>query len=258
MADGRRLKLLSILAVLLLSAFAFLAWSQSWGTLVLLAADTTSERVLDVPGSVAAPALSALALAGLALAGALAIAGPLVRIVLGALEVLLGASVLWSGIGALTDPVGAGAAVVTTTTGVAGTSSVRSLVEAGDSTPWPVVTIVLGALMVLVGLVVIATVRRWPDAGRKYRTATFESADGRQSGDLTDFFDADADDDNDSFTGTDDQTAADVDKGARARDAAVDNWDDLTRGADPTAGPARPNTPVDLTSNDDHRTGRDR
>ncbi|MCS5720402.1 Trp biosynthesis-associated membrane protein [Herbiconiux sp. CPCC 203407] len=247
--DGRRLKLLTIVTVLLLSALAFLAWSQPWGSLVLVAADSTSERVLEVPGSVAAPALSALGLAGLALAGALAIAGPVVRIVLGALEVLLGASVLWSGTGALTDPVAAGAAVVTTTTGVAGTSSVRALVEVGEQSPWPAVTVALGALMVVAGLVVIATVRRWPSAGRKYQAVTFQGADGRQSGDLADFFDDDPD------AGPPHRTPA-----TTARDAAVDSWDDLTRGTDPTrrAGSAHRETPVDSTSNDDHQTGRDR
>ncbi|WP_291046859.1 Trp biosynthesis-associated membrane protein [Herbiconiux sp.] len=271
-SEGRRLKLLTIVAVLLLSALAFLAWSQPWGSLVLVAADTTTERVLEVPGSVAAPALSALGLAGLALAGALAIAGPVVRIVLGALEVLLGASVLWSGLGALSDPVAAGAAVVTTTTGVAGTSSVRALVEVGEQSPWPAVTVALGALMVIAGLVVIATVRRWPSAGRKYQAVTFQGADGRQSGELADFFDddpdaADADDADDATA-----EAGDPPRGrsaaapphrtpaTTARDAAVDSWDDLTRGTDPTrrAGSAHRETPVDLPSNDDHQTGRDR
>src|SRR4051794_25247525 len=110
--SGRRLKSIAILAVLVLSALTFLAWSQSWGSLTIVAG-STSAATLDVPGSVAAPALSALALAGIALAGALAIAGPVIRIVLGALEVLLGASVLASAVGALTDPVAAGASVVT-------------------------------------------------------------------------------------------------------------------------------------------------
>jgi hypothetical protein len=258
-SDGRRLKLLTIVAVLLLSALAFLAWSQPWGSLVLVAADTTTERVLEVPGSVAAPALSALGLAGLALAGALAIAGPVVRIVLGALEVLLGASVLWSGLGALTDPVAAGAAVVTTTTGVAGTSSVRALVEVGEQSPWPAVTVALGALMVIAGLVVIATVRRWPSAGRKYQAVTFQGADGRQSGELADFFDDDPDAE-DPSQGRPAAAPPHRTPATTARDAAVDSWDDLTRGTDPTrrAGSAQRETPVDLPSNDDHQTGRDR
>ncbi|MGA1837077.1 Trp biosynthesis-associated membrane protein [Herbiconiux sp. 11R-BC] len=250
--SGRRLKLLVILAVLALSGLTFLAWSQSWGSLSI-AGGTTTAATLDVPGSVAAPALSALALAGIALAGALAIAGPIIRIVLGALEVLLGASVLWSAIGALTDPVAAGAAVVTTATGVAGTESIRGLVAVGSESAWPAVTAVLGGAMVVVGLVVIATVRRWPDAGRKYQAVTFEAADGRQSGDPADFFDdevagepatpsepGDLGDDTGATTPADaagsNGTAAQLGRppATNTRDAAVDDWDSLTRGTDPT------------------------
>lgn len=230
--SGRRLKLLTIVAVLLLAALAFLAWSQSWGTLVLVASDTTAAGALDVPGSVAAPALSALGLAGIALAGALAIAGPVIRIVLGALELLLGASVLWSGLAALTDPVAAGASVVTTSTGVAGTDSVRDLVTVGVLSPWPAVTVALGAGMLVAGAVIIITVRRWPAASRKYQAVAFESADGTRSGDLGDFFD---DEDARETVADDGVQAAGPAVDARARrDAAVDNWDDLTRGGDPT------------------------
>ncbi|WP_368499732.1 Trp biosynthesis-associated membrane protein [Herbiconiux sp. A18JL235] len=234
MAGARRLKVFSILGILLLSALTFLAWSQSWGTLVLVASPTT-DTVLDVPGSVAAPALSALGLAGIALAGALAIAGPLVRIVLGALEVLLGVSVLWSAIGALSDPVGAGASVVTTSTGVAGTTSIRELATVGSESAWPAVSVVLGALMVVAGLVVIVTVRRWPAAGRKYQAVTFEAADGRRSSDAGDFFD-DEEDEIDEGGGRTAETDAPTrpDDAAARRDAAVDDWDRLTRGSDPT------------------------
>ncbi|GAA2221766.1 Trp biosynthesis-associated membrane protein [Herbiconiux moechotypicola] len=229
-SSGRRIKLFSILGVLLLSALTFLAWSQSWGSLVLVAG-SSGETTLDVPGSVAAPALSALGLAGLALAGALAIAGPVVRLVLGALEVLLGVSVLWSALGALLDPVGAGASVVTTSTGVAGEESIRGLVTVGAESAWPLVAVVLGAGMIVAGVVVIVTVRRWPASGRKYQAVRFESADGRQSADPSELFD-----DETEGTGADAesvQRAAPVDAAAR-RDAAVDDWDELTRGSDPT------------------------
>ena len=258
---GGRIKALSILAVLVLSGLTFLAWSQSWGSL-LIAGGTTTEASLDVPGSAAAPALSALGLAGIALAGALAIAGPIIRIVLGALEVLLGASVLWSALGALNDPVAAGASVVTTSTGVAGLGSIRELVTAGPASPWPAVTVVLGIAMMIAGIAVVATVRRWPAASRKYQAVTFEGAGGRQSGDPADFFDDEPDDERDETddtTGTGmgnatrtatagnaetrDPSAGQAPAGEapetddplrRARDAAVDDWDSLSRGTDPT------------------------
>jgi len=222
---GRRVKLLTIVVVLLASALTFLAWSQSWGSLTIVG-DANVALTLDVPGSAAAPALSALALAGLALAGALAIAGPVIRIVLGALEVLLGASVLWSAIGALTDPVATGASVVTTSTGVAGLSSIRELVTPGPASIWPTLTVVLGAIMVLAGLAIIVTVRRWPVASRKYQAVTYESADGTRSGELGDFFD-------ETETGTTDDSGEPT-PAVNARDAAVDDWDSMTRGTDPT------------------------
>ncbi|WP_382305636.1 Trp biosynthesis-associated membrane protein [Herbiconiux sp. UC225_62] len=241
---GRRVKTLAILAVLLLSGLTFLAWSQSWGSLTIVAG-TTSAATLDVPGSVAAPALSALALAGIALAGALAIAGPIIRIVLGALEVLLGASVLASAIGALTDPVAAGASVVTTSTGVAGTQSVRDLVTVSTTTPLAAVTAALGALMIVAGLVVIVTVRRWPNAGRKYQAVSFEGEDGRRSADPADFFDDEPTDsvapagsvDPEAETSAEPPAArpgASKPPATTARDAAVDDWDSLTHGTDPT------------------------
>ncbi|WP_291056189.1 Trp biosynthesis-associated membrane protein [Herbiconiux sp.] len=247
--SGRRLKLLTILVVLVASGLTFLAWSQSWGSLTLIAGSNT-ETTLDVPGSAAAPALSALSLAGLALAGALAIAGPLIRIVLGALEVLLGASVLWSAIGAIADPVGVGASVVTSSTGVAGTASIRELVTPASTSVWPALTVLFGAVMVLAGLLIIATVRRWPAAGRRYQAVTFEGADGRRSSDPGDFFDEEMGDEqpgddepgdgqpgrkNAPDAASAPETADDPEGAATlSRDTAVDNWDDLTRGTDPT------------------------
>ncbi|MCS5719483.1 Trp biosynthesis-associated membrane protein [Herbiconiux sp. CPCC 205763] len=232
--SGRRLKALAILAVLGLSALTFLAWSQSWGTLTIVAG-TTSAATLDVPGSVAAPALSALALAGIALAGALAIAGPIIRIVLGALEVLLGASVLASAVGAVTDPVAAGASVVTTSTGVAGTQSVRDLVTVSTTTPWAAVTVALGALMIVAGVFVIVTVRRWPQASRKYQAVAFEGADGQRSADPADFFDDEPVDSTETRADAPSAPPTSTRPPATtARDAAVDDWDNLTHGTDPT------------------------
>src|SRR3954467_10287105 len=84
---------------------------------------------VSVAGSVAAPALTALALAGLALTAALAIAGPVFRIVLALLGVLLGVAVLISAITAVSDAVRASSSAITTATGVAGDASIRHLVH---------------------------------------------------------------------------------------------------------------------------------
>ena len=191
-----------VLAVIVASGIALLAWTQVWAT-VRLAADGTTQQVLDVSGSIAAPGLTALALAGLALAGALTIAGVVIRIILGLLEVLLGVSVILSAALAVFDPVGASAAAVTAATGLAGADSTRAAVSGAALTFWPFLALAAGLLMVIVGLLVCITAKRWPGPTKRYDTTRFEPV-------------------TDAATG---QT--------RPRDA-VDDWDGLTRGDDPT------------------------
>jgi uncharacterized membrane protein (TIGR02234 family) len=199
----RRIKPTLVLAVLLSSGLALLAWTQVWAT-VQLTGDGSAQQALDVSGSTASPALTALALAGLALAGALTIAGVVIRIILGLLEMLLGVSVILSAALAVLDPVGASAAAVTAATGIAGTESTRDAVTGSALTFWPFLALAAGVLMFLVGLLVVVTSKRWPGPTSRYEATRFEPV-------------------TDAATGT-----------ARPRDA-VDDWDGLTRGDDPTA-----------------------
>jgi len=192
-----RLKYVIVLAVLAVSALVLLAWSRDWFVFAL--AGDTAERV-TVPGSVAAPALSALALAGIALAAALAIAGPVFRVVLGALQVLLGGCIALSASLALGNPVAAGARAVTDSTGVDGAESVAALVASTDGGVWPAVTLALGVLAALLGVAVLTTFRRWPASSRRYSAVRFEDAP------------------------------------AGGRDASVSDWDTLSDGRDPTGG----------------------
>ena len=160
--SGARLKLLSLVAIALLAALVFTAWSQTWFTL------TVQGKPFVVGGSVAGGALSALALASLALVAALAIAGPFFRAVLGVLEALLGVCVIVVAAFAIANPVVAATAAITKTTGVAGPQSVAALVTGTSMTAWPIVAIVLGALILLLGLAIAPTARSWPTSGRKY------------------------------------------------------------------------------------------
>jgi hypothetical protein len=230
-----RLKGLMILGVLIVSALVFLAWSQSWGTLAVTG-DDASGRTLDVPGATAAPALAALGLAGLASAAALAIAGPVIRIVLGVLQVLLGASIVLSGTGPLLDPVSAGAPVVTAATGVAGTESIAAIARSESVTAWPVVALLLGVILAALGIAVAATTTRWPVSGRRYQAVRFASEDGRVL-DADELLDLDGgDDDLDAAEATAPDAAESPDDAAvRRKAASVDNWDSLSRGTDPTA-----------------------
>jgi hypothetical protein len=171
-----RLKFSLLLGGLAASGLVLIAWTQVWFDLVL-----TSGQDVAVAGEVAAGALTALALAGLALGAALAIAGPVFRVILGVLQISIGGLVVLSATMALTDPVSASSAAVTSGTGVSGDESVRALVASVAASPWPVITLVLGAVLVVLGLLVIVTARRWPASSRKYQTVRLENADGPRS-----------------------------------------------------------------------------
>jgi len=161
----RRTKSLALLLVLATSAATFLGWSQDWSTLRI---GGQAPALVPVAGSVAAPALSALALSSLALAGALAIAGRGLRVVLGVLQALIGATVALTALAAVSGPVQAGEAAVTTVTGVAGSAPVADLVVGWTTTPWGPFTLAAGVASALVGILVAGTGPRWPTGRSRY------------------------------------------------------------------------------------------
>ncbi|WP_228493683.1 MULTISPECIES: Trp biosynthesis-associated membrane protein [unclassified Rathayibacter] len=206
--SGRRLKSSAILGIVLLAALELTASTQPWFTLTLAASGGDVGQRIDVAGTVASPALSALALAGLALAAALAIAGPAFRVVLGVLQFVLGGSVVLAAVTAWADPVRAGASLVTGATAIAGEQSVAALVASSSDTAWPLVALACGVLTAALGVVVVVTVRRWPGAAKK-RASRFEPAgDGHGTSSV------------------------------ETEDGAIDpvvSWDELSRGDDPTS-----------------------
>ncbi|MCU1578683.1 MAG: hypothetical protein JWP19_887 [Rhodoglobus sp.] len=161
--DASRLKLLAILAGGVLGALTLIAWTQPWFALTL-----TNGRSLAVAGQVAAPALSALGLASLALVAALAIAGRVFRVVLAAVEVVIGVLVVVSAAAALSTPVAASAATITDAVGESGANALAALVASVSATAWPYLALAFGALSALVGVAVLATTRRWPGPTRRY------------------------------------------------------------------------------------------
>jgi len=198
----RRLKLVFILLVLVASILALLAWTQVWVYAVVAATDADA-LTLAVDGADAAPAVTALALAGFALAGALTIAGRGIRVVLGVLEILLAVSVFLSAYLVLGNPALASAPAVTQATGIAGTESILSAVSSASVSPWPAVALAASVLMLVTGVGIIATASRWPGPTTRYQTTRLVPADGTPA--------------------------------ARAEPDAVVDWDDLSRGEDPTA-----------------------
>jgi hypothetical protein len=97
--------------------------------------------------------------------------------------------------------------VVTESTGITGESSVAKLVASIDATAWPAITLAVWGVLAVAGIFVVATAHAWSRTGRRYRT----DAPGRAS----------------------------APAGSRPHDAAgsraIDDWDDLSRGQDPTA-----------------------
>jgi len=229
-----------MLLLLVGSGLALLAATQPWFAIRLT--DTANHAsTITVAGSVAAPALTALSLAGLALTAALAIAGPVFRIVLALLGVLLGVSVMISAITAVSDAVGASSAAITTATGVAGEASVRRLVQSVETELWPWLAIVAAVLIILASAAVVVFSRLWPGPSRKYQTR-FAGEDGRPADEvMAEATDEAADDTPDAAPATDDDEARaaaespEADRpGGPDRDTAIDSWDELTRGEDPT------------------------
>lgn len=194
----RRPRSLAVVAMLLAGAIGVIGSTQTWIDVTL---DDGAQQTLAVPGSDALPVLTPLSLAALALGAALSIAGPVVRYVFGAIGLAIAVLL---GFGAaqivFATPVSATAATVTDATGISGVDAVGDLVAGLSLTPWPAVTLVAQVLLAAAAVFTLVTARRWgSNTGRKYRT-TGDSA-GESS---------------------------------RPHDA-IDSWDDLSRGDDPTA-----------------------
>lgn len=195
----RRWRSLSVVAILVGAAIALIASTQTWLDVTLLDAGSVP---LAVAGASAVALLAPLSLAALALALALSIVGVVPRHVFGALAVVIGLALAAASWRIATEqPVDAVAAVVTESTGLAGVDTVSQLVSTISATPWPTITVIASLVTVAGGVVTLATARRWQSSGRRYRTDTPE------------------------ITGP---------SSSRPHDA-IDSWDDLSRGDDPTA-----------------------
>lgn len=194
----RRARLLAVVVTVACGAIGVISSTQTWLTAVL---DDGVEHALEVPGASAVPVLAPLSLAVLALGAALSIVGLVLRYVFGALSVLIGLVLAWlSAQVAFARPVSAVASVVTESTGIAGESSVSDLVASITATPWPAITLAGWVLLVAAGLFTVATALTWTATGRRYRT---------------------------------EESARSASGGSRPHDA-IDDWDDLSRGEDPT------------------------
>lgn len=191
---ARRGRSISVLGFLAAGGIGVLSATQTW----LTAARHDAAEPILVTGTQALPLLTPLSLAVLALAAVLAIVGPVLRYVLAALGAVIGILLGWSTLDLLLNhPLGAVASTVTEVTGLAGDAAIADLVDAVESTAWPAIALVGWIVLVASAVFVVITARGWKSGGRRFRT------------------DADAS-----------TASGPVD--------AIDSWDDLSRGTDPT------------------------
>jgi len=197
----RRARLIAVLGVLAPGVIILIGSTQTWVHVALV---DTAASDLTVAGADAVPVLAPLSLAVLALGLALSIVGTVLRYVFGVLAVAAAVGIGTPTLAVLAGPpVSAYARTVTDATGIGGDAAVEALVAERWLTVWPVVTVAAAVILLLAGVFVLATARRWVRGGRKY-----ESAPRLRS------------------AGADPSRPLD----------AIDSWDDLSRGDDPTSG----------------------
>ncbi len=150
-----------------------------------------------VTGAQSLPLLTPLSLAVLALAAVLALSGRVVRYILAGLGGAVAVLLGWWTLELiLTHPLSAVAATVTEVTGLAGDDAIAGIVAAVTPTAWPYAALVGWIVLLAASVFALASASAWRSGGRRYRT----DAAPRSSGPVD----------------------------------AVDSWDDLSRGTDPT------------------------
>ncbi|GAA3208725.1 Trp biosynthesis-associated membrane protein [Microbacterium terregens] len=200
---NRRARLIAVLTTLAVGAMGVISSTQTWLVATL---DDGAQHTLTVAGAAAVPVLTPLSLAVLALGAALSIVGLVLRIVFGALTVAIAVLLGWlSALIAVQSPISAVASTVTTATGITGEDAVAEMVSSVTATAWPGLTVACCIVLLAAGLFTLVSARTWSRSGRKYDADAVASA---------------------PTAGT----------ASRPFDA-IDSWDDMSRGADPTAGP---------------------
>lgn len=191
---ARRGRVVAVLAILLGAAACLIGSTQTWATAEVAGAE------IAAAGADAAPLLQPLSLAGLAAGLALTLTGRVARHILAGVSLVIGAGLAYLGAAVFFGtPISAVQAVVTEHTGLSGAQAATDVVDELAVTAWPLVALAAGIVVAAGAIVALATGARWRSGGRRFRGA----------------------------------------EGARpARDAgpldAIDSWDDLSRGDDPT------------------------
>lgn len=186
----------AVLVLLVLGAAAFAVSAPVW-LRTTVATALEPEVAVEVPGTTAAPAVSAAAFVVLAGALAATLAGRVARWVALAAVVLAGATVAGGAAAVLRD---VRAPAVSAAADAAGVTTLTSPVEV---TPWPWLTLAVGAAVVVAAVLAALGAPSWSGGGDRHERAST-------------------------------RREASAGPGDRSPDAQTD-WDALSRGTDPSA-----------------------
>ncbi|WP_461189917.1 Trp biosynthesis-associated membrane protein [Arthrobacter sp. Z4-13] len=156
-AWARKSTLVLLVAVLALAVFG--TTTQTWITVALdpnqVGQAGAAQTALEVQGSKAATAVTALALVALAGGLAAAIAGRIARWIITAIIVLASAGIVAAAATVLTNPLAAAQGAIAAATGITGSQAEVAV------TAFPVLAVVAGCLLALAALLIIPAGRHW-------------------------------------------------------------------------------------------------
>jgi uncharacterized membrane protein (TIGR02234 family) len=154
---ARKSRLVLLVAVLALAVFG--TTTQTWMTVTLdqnqVGQAGAAQTALEVQGSKAATAVTALALVALAGGLAAAIAGRIARWIITAIIVLASAGIVAAAATVLANPLAAAQGAIAAATGITGGQAQV------DVTAFPVLAVVAGCLLALAALLIIPAGRHW-------------------------------------------------------------------------------------------------
>ncbi|MFF1254366.1 Trp biosynthesis-associated membrane protein [Pseudarthrobacter sp. NPDC058329] len=156
-AWARKSTLVLLVAVLALAVFG--TTTQTWMTVTLdpnqVGQAGAAQTALEVQGSKAATAVTALALVALAGGLAAAIAGRIARWIITAIIVLASAGIVAAAATVLANPLAAAQGAIAAATGITGSQAHVSV------TAFPVLAVVAGCLLAMAALLIIPAGRHW-------------------------------------------------------------------------------------------------
>ncbi|WP_163163216.1 Trp biosynthesis-associated membrane protein [Arthrobacter sp. Alg241-R88] len=156
-AWARKSTLVLLIAVLALAVFG--TTTQTWMTVTLdpnqVGQAGAAQTALEVQGSKAATAVTALALVALAGGLAAAIAGRIARWIITAIIVLAATGIVAAAATVLANPLAAAQGAIAAATGITGSQAQVAV------TAFPVLAVVAGCLLALAALLIIPAGRHW-------------------------------------------------------------------------------------------------